>query len=43
MAKGQLPPEFMASVLTHTGGQIDKITFFMEECRAWVFRCWGRM
>ncbi|HRO41104.1 MAG TPA: DNA polymerase III subunit alpha, partial [Flavobacteriales bacterium] len=31
--KANYPPEFMASVLTHTGGQIDKITFFMEECR----------
>ncbi|MBS1936232.1 MAG: DNA polymerase III subunit alpha [Bacteroidetes bacterium] len=31
--KANYPPEFMASVLTHSGGQIDKITFFMEECR----------
>ncbi|MBS1940404.1 MAG: DNA polymerase III subunit alpha, partial [Bacteroidetes bacterium] len=31
--KANYPAEFMASVLTHTGGQIDKITFFMEECR----------
>lgn len=26
-------PEFMASVLTHSQSSIDKITFFMEECR----------
>ncbi|MBK8580509.1 MAG: DNA polymerase III subunit alpha [Flavobacteriales bacterium] len=32
--KANYAPEFMASVLTHTGGQIDKITFFMEECRS---------
>ena len=31
--KANYPPEYMASVLTHSGGQIDKITFFMEECR----------
>jgi DNA polymerase-3 subunit alpha len=31
--KANYPSEFMASVLTHAGGQIDKITFFMEECR----------
>ena len=31
--KANYPSEFMASVLTHSGGQIDKITFFMEECR----------
>jgi len=31
--KANYPSEYMASVLTHSGGQIDKITFFMEECR----------
>ena len=31
--KANYPAEYMASVLTHAGGQIDKITFFMEECR----------
>ncbi|MBP7514704.1 MAG: DNA polymerase III subunit alpha, partial [Flavobacteriales bacterium] len=31
--KANYPGEYMASVLTHSGGQIDKITFFMEECR----------
>jgi DNA polymerase-3 subunit alpha len=31
--KANHPAEYMASVLTHSGGQIDKITFFMEECR----------
>ncbi len=31
--KANYAPEYMASVLTHSGGQIDKITFFMEECR----------
>ncbi len=31
--KANYPAEYMASVLTHSGGQIDKITFFMEECR----------
>jgi DNA polymerase-3 subunit alpha len=31
--KANYPAEYMSSVLTHSGGQIDKITFFMEECR----------
>ena len=31
--KANYPPEYMASVLTHSQGSIDKITFFMEECR----------
>jgi DNA polymerase-3 subunit alpha len=31
--KANYPAEFMASVLTHTKGNIDKITFFMEECK----------
>jgi DNA polymerase III subunit alpha len=31
--KAHYPAEFMASVLTHTKGNIDKITFFMEECQ----------
>jgi hypothetical protein len=31
--KANYPSEYMASVLTHSAGQIDKITFFMEECR----------
>ncbi|UKJ08825.1 DNA polymerase III subunit alpha [Solitalea lacus] len=31
--KAHYPAEYMASVLTHTKGQIDKITFFMEECK----------
>ncbi|MDX9750892.1 MAG: DNA polymerase III subunit alpha [Flavobacteriales bacterium] len=31
--KASYPPEYMASVLTHSQGSIEKITFFMEECR----------
>ena len=31
--KANYPAEFMASVLTHSQSSIDKITFFMEECR----------
>ncbi|MBP9079344.1 MAG: DNA polymerase III subunit alpha, partial [Flavobacteriales bacterium] len=31
--KANYPAEYMASVLTHAQGTIDKITFFMEECR----------
>lgn len=31
--KAHYTAEFMAAVLTHTKGNTDKITFFMEECR----------
>jgi DNA polymerase-3 subunit alpha len=31
--KAHYPAEYMAAVLTHNLGSIDKITFFMEECR----------
>ncbi len=31
--KANYPAEFMASVLTHSQSAIDKVTFFMEECR----------
>ena len=31
--KAHYPAEFMASVLTHNLSNIDKITFYMEECR----------
>jgi DNA polymerase-3 subunit alpha len=31
--KANYPAEFMASVLTHNLSNIDKVTFFMEECR----------
>ncbi|MCB0811279.1 MAG: DNA polymerase III subunit alpha, partial [Flavobacteriales bacterium] len=31
--KANYAPEFMASVLTHSQSSIDKVTFFMEECR----------
>jgi DNA polymerase III subunit alpha len=31
--KAHHPAEYMASVLTHNQSQIDKVTFFMEECR----------
>jgi DNA polymerase III subunit alpha len=31
--KANYPAEYMASVLTHSQGSIEKITFFMEECR----------
>lgn len=31
--KANYPSEFMASVLTHTMGDIKNVTFFMEECK----------
>jgi len=31
--KAHYPAEYMASVLTHNQSNIDKITFFMDECR----------
>ena len=31
--KAHYPAEYMASVLTHNQSHIDKVTFFMEECR----------
>ena len=31
--KAHYPAEYMASVLTHNQGDIDKITFFMEACK----------
>ena len=31
--KAHYPSEYMAAVLTHNQSQIDKVTFFMEECR----------
>ncbi|MDN4166548.1 DNA polymerase III subunit alpha [Cytophagales bacterium LB-30] len=31
--KAHYPSEYMASVLTHNLNNIDKVTFFMEECR----------
>ena len=31
--KANYGPEFMAAVLTHSQSSIDKVTFFMEECR----------
>src|SRR5438552_5870568 len=31
--KAHYPAEFMAATLTHNLSNIDKITFFMEECR----------
>jgi len=31
--KAHYPAEYMASVLTHNQNHIDKVTFFMEECR----------
>jgi len=31
--KAHYPAEYMASVLTHNQNQIDKVTFFMDECR----------
>ena len=31
--KAHYPAEYMASVLTHNQSNIDKVTFFMEECR----------
>ncbi len=31
--KAHYPAEYMASVLTHNQGDIDKITFFMNECK----------
>ncbi|MFN3590540.1 MAG: DNA polymerase III subunit alpha, partial [Spirosomataceae bacterium] len=31
--KAHYPAEYMASVLTHSMGNIEKITFFLEECK----------
>jgi DNA polymerase-3 subunit alpha len=31
--KAHYPAEYMASVLTHNQNQIEKVTFFMDECR----------
>lgn len=31
--KTHYAPEFMASILTHNSGNIDQITFFMDECK----------
>lgn len=31
--KAHYPSEFMASILTHNSGNIDQITFFMDECK----------
>ncbi len=31
--KAHYPAEYMAAVLTHNQSQIEKVTFFMEECR----------
>ena len=31
--KANYPAEYMAAVLTHNQGDMDKITFFMEECK----------
>ncbi len=31
--KANYPPDYMASVLTHNQGSIDKVSFFMEECK----------
>src|ERR1019366_7761069 len=31
--KANYPGEYMASVLTHNLGNMDKVTFFMEECK----------
>ncbi|MEM7550032.1 MAG: DNA polymerase III subunit alpha [Bacteroidota bacterium] len=32
--KAHYPAEYMAAVLTHNQSNIDKVTFFMEECKA---------
>ncbi len=32
--KAHYPAEYMAAVLTHNQNQIEKVTFFMEECRS---------
>jgi DNA polymerase III subunit alpha len=39
--KTHYPAEYMASVMTHSLGNIDKITFFMEECRHMGMRVLG--
>ena len=31
--KAHYPAEFMSSILTHNSGNIDQITFFMDECK----------
>lgn len=39
--KAHYPSEYMASVLTHNLNNIDKVTFFMEECRRMGTRVLG--
>ena len=39
--KANYAPEFMASVLTHSQSNIEKVTFFMEECRSMGIKVLG--
>jgi DNA polymerase-3 subunit alpha len=39
--KAHYPAEYMAAVLTHNQSQIDKVTFFMEECRSQSIKVLG--
>ena len=39
--KAHYPAEYMSAVLTHNQSQIDKVTFFMEECRNLTIKVLG--
>ena len=39
--KANYPAEYMAAVLTHNQSNIEKVTFFMEECRAMGIKVLG--
>ncbi|MEL6535103.1 MAG: DNA polymerase III subunit alpha [Bacteroidota bacterium] len=39
--KANYPAEYMASVLTHNQNNIEKVTFFMEECRSMGIKVLG--
>ncbi|MGB3179799.1 MAG: DNA polymerase III subunit alpha [Cyclobacteriaceae bacterium] len=39
--KAHYPAEYMAAVLTHNQSNIDKVTFFMEECRSLSIKVLG--
>ncbi len=39
--KAHYPAEYMAAVLTHNQSQIEKVTFFMEECRSLSIKVLG--
>ncbi|MEN7550579.1 DNA polymerase III subunit alpha [Rapidithrix thailandica] len=39
--KANYPPEYMAAVMSHSMGNIDKISFFMEECKSMGLKVLG--